>query len=373
MEIGTIIKILLTIVCAMTATSLIHPRLVKLARSKHFVDKPNYRKLNKVPIPVLGGFGVFASLVVTFGVITMFFDSSALFVPFTAMSIMAFTGLIDDGVGLSARSKSYIQTFAVCILIFGGGLQIDNLHGLWGVYELPQYISIPLTIIACVGLINAVNLIDGVDGLSSGFGILTSVICGVIFFLADDIIFALLAAAVTGALIPFFRHNVYGSKYKMFMGDCGSLVLGVVCCIYAIRFLQFDAFVLWKITSPVSLTIAIFAIPIFDTLRVMLTRILHGRSPFSPDKNHIHHMFINFGFSHVNTAINILILNTLVVLTWGVAQMADMSNNAEFFLVTGMAMLVTWGTWFYAQWFEKKHPTTFQFFRKKIIRKFGRR
>ena len=190
------------------------------------------------------------------------------------------------------------------LLIFIGGSVWNVLHGLWCLDQIPQRVSIPFMLFAAVGIINAINLIDGVDGLSSGYCILTSLLFGMMFWYVEDRTMGMLAVVATGSLIPFFFHNVFGKSSKMFIGDGGTLVMGIVMSVLVIRILRhgsmsevYDA----ANIGLISFTLAVLSVSVFDTLRVMTTRILKRKSPFHPDKTHLHHMFIRLGCSHAAT------------------------------------------------------------------------
>ena len=320
--VDTITTIVLPIVIASMAVSMVHPKLVKVAKLKNIVDNPNARKLNKMPVPVLGGVGVFFGLMLSLSVAGYYIPEMS--IPFEliiAMLIMLYTGVGDDILSLSPRLRFGMQIFTVCLMMFLGGIYVDDFHGLWGVYKLPHAIAIALTLVSCVGIINSINLIDGVDGLCSGYGMFASILFATCFLRMGDVSYAVLAFAVFGALIPFMLHNMFGRRYKMFMGDGGSLVLGFICSLFVMRVIQSGYDVVTG--STISFTLAVLAVPVFDTLRVMTARMLQRRSPFSPDKTHLHHMFIALGFSHVITALNVIALNGLVVVAWHMCNVFD--------------------------------------------------
>ncbi|MBR6559527.1 MAG: undecaprenyl/decaprenyl-phosphate alpha-N-acetylglucosaminyl 1-phosphate transferase, partial [Alistipes sp.] len=304
---------LLSFIVAAMAVFVVHPSLVKIAHLKSIVDNPDARKLNKVPVPVLGGVGVFFGIMFSLSVAGYYVEGMNIqFELIIAMLIMLYTGVGDDILQLSPRLRFALQIFVVCLMMFLGGIYIDDFHGLWGIGELPWYIAVTLTIFSCVGIINSINLIDGVDGLCSGYGVFASLAFAFCFLRMGDVSYAILAFAVAGAIFPFMLHNMFGERYKMFLSDGGSLVLGFICSLYVMRVIQSGNEVVSE--STISLTLAVLAIPVFDTLRVMTARIVAKRSPFSPDKTHLHHMFIRLGYSHVITALNVIFLNGLVVL-----------------------------------------------------------
>lgn len=331
----------------------IHPRLVKIALMKEIVDCPDARKLQRRPVPVLGGVAVFFGIVCGVGVVGTLEGTSGLFSVTVAMMIMLYTGTMDDILDLSPSLRFLIEICAVLLLFFVGGYCIDDFHGLWGLGVVPFAVALPLTLFAAVGIINAINLIDGVNGLSSGYGILSSLIFGVLFYSVGDTKMALLAAVTCGSLIPFFLHNVFGRYSKMFIGDGGTLVLGVVLSVYVTATLRHDSVAALYVAPDIGLipfTLAVLAVPVFDTLRVMSTRIRKGRSPFSPDKTHLHHMFIELGCSHAMVTLAILLLNASVVVVWGTAALLGASIAVQLYLVVALGLVITFGLYQFAEW-----------------------
>ena len=357
--------LLLPIVVAVIAVAVIHPRLVKIAKLKNIVDNPDARKLNKVPIPVLGGVGVFFGVMLSLSIAGYYIPEMS--IPFEliiAMLIMLYTGVGDDILNLSPRLRFGMQIFTVCLMMFLGGIYIDDFHGLWGVFQLPQVVAFLLTLISCVGIINAINLIDGVDGLCSCYGMFVSMMFAICFLRMGDVSYSVFAAAVFGALIPFMLHNVFGRRYKMFLGDGGSLVLGFICALFVMRVIQSGDDVVTG--STISFTLAVLAVPVFDTLRVMTARMFQRRSPFSPDKTHLHHMFISLGCSHAQTAVNMVVLNALIVVGWHMCNLLGISPEAQMLTTILLGMLATSGLYYGVEWIRVQRPTLYDGIQKFI-------
>lgn len=331
----------------------IHPRLVKIALLKNIVDNPDARKLQRTPVPVLGGVAVFFGVVIAIGCMSSVVDCSGLPVVIMAMVAMLYTGTMDDILSLSPGLRFVIEIVVVLLLIFVGGYCIDDFHGLWNIGRFSYWCAVPLTVVAAVGIINAINLVDGVNGLSSGYCIMACLIFGTLFFLAGEAPMTILAAVSVGALIPFFLHNVFGKTSKMFIGDGGTLVMGVVMSVFVIAILQNGSRVAAYVNPNVGLvpfTLAVLSVPVFDTLRVMSTRILKGTSPFRPDKTHLHHMFIDLGCSHVATTLAILGVNMFVVLCWWALEASGFSIAVQLYAVIAVSLLVTSGLYHFMQW-----------------------
>ena len=331
----------------------IHPRLVKIALLKNIVDNPDARKLQRTPVPVLGGVAVFFGVVIAIGCMSSVVDCSGLPVVIMAMMAMLYTGTMDDILSLSPGLRFVIEIVVVLLLIFVGGYCIDDFHGLWNIGRFSYWCAVPLTVVAAVGIINAINLVDGVNGLSSGYCIMACLIFGTLVFLAGEAPMTILAAVSVGALIPFFLHNVFGKTSKMFIGDGGTLVMGVVMSVFVIAILQNGSRVAAYVNPNVGLvpfTLAVLSVPVFDTLRVMSTRILKGTSPFRPDKTHLHHMFIDLGCSHVATTLAILGVNMFVVLCWWALEASGFSIAVQLYAVIAVSLLVTSGLYHFMQW-----------------------
>lgn len=352
---------ILSFLVAILSAHWIHPRLVRIALDKNIVDNPNARKLQRRPTPVLGGIAVFFGSVIGLGCASITCDCSELFIVVVAMMIMLYTGTMDDILDLSPALRFLIEIGTVLLLIFVGGYTLNDFHGLWGLNQIPQGVAIPLTVFAAVGIINAINLIDGVDGLSSGYCILTSLLFGVMFWYVGDRTMCMLAVVAAGSLIPFFFHNVFGKSSKMFIGDGGTLVMGIVMSVFVIRILRHGS--MSEVYDAVNIglvpfTLAVLSVPVFDTLCVMTTRILKRKSPFHPDKTHLHHMFIRLGCSHAATTLAILILNFFVVLCWWISYMIGCSIDVQLYIVLVLSILITSGLYNFMEW-HIRHKTQF--------------
>lgn len=352
---------ILSFLVAILSVHWIHPRLVRIALDKNIVDNPNACKLQRRPTPVLGGIAVFFGSVIGLGCASITCDCSELFIVVVAMMIMLYTGTMDDILDLSPALRFLIEIGTVLLLIFVGGYTLNDFHGLWGLNQIPQGVAIPLTVFAAVGIINAINLIDGVDGLSSGYCILTSLLFGVMFWYVGDRTMGMLVVVAAGSLIPFFFHNVFGKSSKMFIGDGGTLVMGIVMSVFVIRILRHGSMSEVYDAANIGLipfTLAVLSVPVFDTLRVMTTRILKRKSPFHPDKTHLHHMFIRLGCSHATTTLAILILNFFVVLCWWISYMVGCSIDVQLYIVLVLSILITSGLYNFMEW-HIRHKTQF--------------
>ena len=339
-----IYHILIPFVLSMLSAIWIFPKVLRIALMKNIVDNPDARKLQRVPVPVMGGVAVMFGILVSLCICHAYVDCSDLFNIIMAMLIMLYVGTIDDIIDLSPNTRFAVEILLTIMLICTGGYSIDHFHGLWGLGAVPSLVSVPLTILTVVGLINAINLIDGVDGYSSGYCVMACTIFGVFFYVSGDISMVMLASVCAASLIPFFFHNVFGRTSKMFIGDGGTLLMGIVMSIFVLNVLKSDTcctlYESWGL-GLVPFTLAVLSIPVFDTVRVMSTRILRRTSPFHPDKTHLHHLFISMGFSHIGTTISILTLNCLVLLGWYVSYKLGASVDVQLYIVIALSFLVT--------------------------------
>lgn len=354
---------IITFAVSFIGAAIVHPYLVKFAKVKNIVDNPNTRKLQLRPVPVLGGlaifFGIVAGLLAAHAVV----DSSELFVIISAMMIMTYVGALDDVLDISPIIRLIAQIITVLILIYIGGLSLNNLHGLWGVGPMPEYVYVPLTIVAVVGIINALNLIDGADGLFSIFCISVCSIFGTIFLAAEDYALFALAVASIGALIPFLLHNAFGIESKMFVGDGGSLQMGVVLSVFVMEVICNPCYTAIAQQSNIALVpfvLATLSMPVFDTLRVMTARIARGISPLIGDKTHLHHLFIGLGISHIGTAVLISLLNLAVVGAWYLSAQLGANADVQLYVVIGSALLLNWGIYYGVQLLDRLYPEQMQ-------------
>lgn len=354
---------------ALIAVIWIHPKLVKIAHMKNIVDKPDARKLQITPVPVMGGVAVFFGIVIGVAITSGYAECMSLMPIIAAMLIMLYTGTMDDIMELSPRLRFIVEIGVVALLIYTTRMSINDFHGLWGIHGISDMVAIPLTIFATVGIINSMNLIDGVNGLSSGYCIMASAIFGTTFLIAGDDSMTILAAVSVGSLLPFFFHNVFGKTSKMFIGDGGTLVMGIVMSTFVVNILATENAMTVHMPENfglVAFTLAVMAVPVFDTLRVMLARILRGTSPFHPDRTHLHHLFIDLGFSHAGTTASILTLNALVIMAQWLTWYCGGSIDLQLYVVVGIGIMITAGFYLFM------HRTSKDNIVHRIVRAIGR-
>ena len=289
------------------------PIIIQVAKEKKLFDEPDRRKIHKIVIPTLGGVGIFAGFII--GTLLCVPDTSNHFLQFfiAASIVIFFLGLKDDILILSASKKFVGQIIAALILIKLGDVHINNMHGFLGIYQISELSSTLFSLFTIIVITNSFNLIDGVDGLAGSLGILTTSIFGAYFVYTNDLTYGVMAFALTGSLLSFLIYNF--PPAKIFMGDTGSLLVGLVNSILVIKFINTanSTGSVLSIQSAPAIGFAILMIPLFDTLRVFGIRILNRRSPFSPDRNHIHHFLLDLGLSHKYTTLVCLSSNIVFI------------------------------------------------------------
>jgi UDP-N-acetylmuramyl pentapeptide phosphotransferase/UDP-N-acetylglucosamine-1-phosphate transferase len=305
------------------------PQILLVAFRKKLFDVPCERSIHTDVVPRIGGFAFlpaicFSILMLlgfnlltghgTYTLLMLLVDVKAFIFGFCSLMMLYLLGIADDMIGVRYRTKFIFQIFCGILLVIGG-LWIDNLNGLFGIYELSPWIGYPLTVLATVLIINATNLIDGIDGLSSGLAICAFALYGMVFFAMEQYVYAMISFTTMGALLSFFYYNVFGNAKrgrKIFMGDTGTLTIGMMWCLLSFKLAFGTPDEGFEVSNLLVLTFSPLLIPCLDVVRVYLHRVRHGVSPFKPDKNHIHHKLLALGLSQRTTLI-VLVLTSITV------------------------------------------------------------
>lgn len=318
--------------------------VLRIALKKNIVDNPDARKLQKHPIPVMGGIAVFFGIVVGLCFYKTMISYSILYPVLGVMTVMLYLGSLDDILTIRPTTRLIIEFIAACTLIFEMKLWICNFQGLWNIDIVAFPVGIALSIITFLGLLNAINMTDGIDGLSSAFCILILGSFGVYFFFANQYSFSVFAAVVIGALLPFFLHNVFGWTTKMFIGDGGTLMMGTA--ISAMVFMILSDKQLTGSLAPgddfsrIAFTLAVLSIPVGDTLRVMFSRMARKKSPFLPDKTHLHHLLLKQGFSYIGITMIEIAMNVLVIAAFMLSWWFGASLEIQLYVVIAVAAVM---------------------------------
>lgn len=306
----------LTTILGFGMTLIVIPSIVTVSKEKHLFDQPNARKSHIANVPTLGGAAVFIGMLIPtilFGDIR--FDHEFKYI-LISLIIIFFIGIKDDILIISPRKKIIAELFAIGIIVILGEIRITNFHGFLGVGEIPYLFSVLFTVFTFVIIINGFNLIDGIDGLASGVGILTLSGLGLWFLMIGEFSYSCFSFSASGALLAFFRYNVFGKSNKIFLGDTGSLLIGMIAAILTVKFLESgltESFASIHESAP-AIAIGLLIVPLTDTLRVFTLRVLAGKSPFRPDRSHIHHRLLALEVTHKQATFIILGVNFLIIL-----------------------------------------------------------
>lgn len=295
------------------------PYVLKVSIRKQLVVKPNKRTSHKGNIPNVGGINIFTAFLLSyllFSVSAGSSDDCKYF--FAGLYLIFFVGFLDDLLAFSAKKKFIGEIFAGFIVIVVADIRLTNLHGFFWISEIPDdlfIVSYLSSFFLFFLIINSLNLIDGVDGLATGIGIVICSFFGIYFQLIGELNLALMAYSLIGALALFFIYNVFGKKSKIFMGDSGALVLGYIVYVFVVKFCELNLVTENSFKDPYfmyaapAMSVCILAVPLFDTLRVMFTRIKKGYSPFKADKNHVHHLLLSIGLKHRQVTLILVSVN----------------------------------------------------------------
>jgi UDP-N-acetylmuramyl pentapeptide phosphotransferase/UDP-N-acetylglucosamine-1-phosphate transferase len=329
------------------------PALIKVAILKRLFDEPGGRKIHKRIVPTIGGVIIFAGTLFSFALwykidfgnirdmaelisVNQYLTEFKLII--ATSLVLFFVGIKDDIIGTAPIKKLVAHVLVGLILVLIGNVRITGLHGIFGVYELPYWASVFLSLFTYIVVVNAYNLIDGVDGLAGGVGFITAASFAFWFIMANDYVYAALSVALAGSLLGFLVFNF--SPAKIFMGDSGSLTIGLLICVLSIKVIEYPADKLvgpiLNISKPVYV-IATLIYPLADTLRVFVIRATKGISPFSADRNHLHHRLMDCGLGHVGTVFWVYLFS---ILTIGVSLLSYyLDPSLALFIVAAFAAL----------------------------------
>lgn len=335
--------IVLAFITSFTLTYLAIPSIIHVAIKKNLMDEPGERRSHSTSTPSLGGIGIFAGTIFSIILWTPFQYFGDLQYILCSFIIIFLIGAKDDIDPMSPSKKFLGELFAAAILVFKANVKLTSLYGIFGVEAIPEYASVILSIFVIIVIINAFNLIDGINGLSGGLGTLISVIFGIWFLMVDERALAVVAFALAGSLIAFLKYNI--TPAKIFMGDTGALLLGLVCSILTIQFIEYHkdndlTDKIYAFDSAPSMAIAILILPLFDTLRVFTIRLFNGKSPFHPDRNHIHHMMIDSGFTHTSASAVLILVNLAFMLIAYFFQ--DLGNLSLLIIILLLALILSY-------------------------------
>ncbi|RKD16649.1 undecaprenyl-phosphate alpha-N-acetylglucosaminyl 1-phosphate transferase [Pelobium manganitolerans] len=336
---------LVVIVVSSIVSFIAIPSIIFVARERHlFDDMESGRKDHDHGIPRLGGVAIFCS----FTIVSLLFAKYDAILPtnilLTSCIILFAIGLKDDLAGSGPSTKFVMQFLVAIILVLLGDVRLTSLYGVFNVAEIPNFISIPVSVLIIMFVVNAFNLIDGINGLAGTIGLVVNLTFAVLFIHMGQIEMASLAFSMVGAIIGFLYYNY--TPARIFMGDTGSLLVGLISVVLAIKFIELNKFtdngIRPSFFSAPAIAVSVLIIPLFDTFRVFSIRILRGNSPFKADRNHIHHRILRLGFSHIQTTYALAFTNLLFI--YLALNLRSWGNFVLIFLFMGICALINWLT-----------------------------
>ena len=320
------------LVMSIVAADVLIPQILLIAFRKKLFDEIDERKIHHSTVPRLGGLAFEPVILFTIFILLVFDVHTgrlqlmeelgenilSLSICVCSVILLYLVGIADDLIGVKYSAKFVVQVICGLLFLFGG-LYISDLHGLFFLNRLPQFLFWPLTIFLVVFIINAMNLIDGIDGLASGLSGVALAFYGFIFLEIEEYTFALVAFATLGTVIPFFIYNVFGKaekQKKIFMGDTGSLTIGLILCFLSFRLANVEIAPTHTVLSkvhPMFLAFTPLMVPCMDVIRVFIFRLKCKRNPFMPDKSHIHHKLLSLGMTQHVAMISILFFSAFII------------------------------------------------------------
>ncbi len=304
------IELLLSFISSIVIVITAIPSVIRVSYLKHLYDVPDERKSHEKVVPTLGGLAIFAGFMVSTS-LTIHEEHFNYNYLVGALMIIFFIGIKDDILITAPIKKLMGQLLAAGILVVLGGVRITSMYGFLGVETLSPEISASLTIFTLVVIMNGFNLIDGINWLSSGVSVVVTSFFGAWFWVTGHNDLAIVSSSLVGSLLGFMWFNK--TPAKIFMGDTGSLILGLIIGVQTIYFIRLSPESNWSLNSAPIVAFGVLIVPLFDTLRVFVSRALKGKSPLNPDKNHIHHKLLELGFSHMKASCVIMLFNVLFV------------------------------------------------------------
>ncbi|RVU26707.1 undecaprenyl/decaprenyl-phosphate alpha-N-acetylglucosaminyl 1-phosphate transferase [Sandaracinomonas limnophila] len=340
------IQIFLSFIISLIISITTIPVIINISKLKDLMAEVQLRSSHDEVTPTLGGVAIFASTLISYFIWDNPSEGHDTHLTIAAIIILFFLGIKDDILILSPKKKLIIQIAASLMLITLGNIRISNLYGLFGIYQIPYIFSILFTVFIFISIINSLNLLDGIDGLAGTVGVWTSVVFSYLFYNLGYFAHATLSLALAGSLVGFLRYN-WSKKNKIFMGDTGSLIIGFLLSFFSIKFIMINEHFEYNPNmgnnAPL-IAITILLLPLFDTLRMFSIRIINGKSPFVGDRNHMHHLLIDTGYSHL-VATLILIIYNIIIFTgyYSINYYVNNNNVMLLYLFLNFIIYCFWG------------------------------
>lgn len=330
------IEIVCAFLNAFLLTYLVIPVIIKASTTRGLLEELNDHRIHTAPIPTFGGLAIFIGALFSIILWTPYHYSENSQYILSALMIILLIGVKDDLVPMTPYKKLIGEIVACLLLILFADIRLTSMYGVFGIGELAYINSVLFSLFTMIVIINAFNLIDGINGLSGSISTIISAFFGIWFMLVGRAELAIMAISLTGAMIAFLKYNI--TPAKIYMGDTGSLLAGTMMCILSISFIEHHNVIgqsVYAFSSAPAVAFSLLILPLFDTLRVFIIRVIKGNSPFAPDKNHIHHLLLDVGLNHSQAVTMLIAFNICAFLL--------VVNVQEFgtFLVIGILILIS--------------------------------
>lgn len=351
---------LLSFLIPLVLTPMVLPAFELMAYRKRITDGPGPRKRQSRPVPLMGGTVMMLVICVTSVVINLFCDISQLFPVVCVMCMLYIFGMMDDTIGLGWGFKLILQILAVLMLYLGTNYGIYSFYGIHLLENLSPLMSGVLTVFCGVMLLNAVNFADGIDGLASAFGVMVGIVMGYWHTRHGFVTQAIISFIMVGVMSSFFFYNVFSKRYKSYMGDSGSLVLGLFIFIAVTNdrlFMLSGSFLADSYSF--SFIIALLSVMLFDLIRVVVLRVLRHKVPYEGDRTHLHHLYVDMGMNHLMATVILLLSNLAVIGVWFVSAITGMPILPQLFLTILGGVVFVWLPYFQIVYLRRKRPSRY--------------
>lgn len=351
---------LLSFLIPLVLTPMVLPAFELMAYRKRITDGPGPRKRQSRPVPLMGGTVMMLVICATSVVINLFYDITPLFPVICVMCMLYICGMMDDTIGIGWGCKLILQIIAVLMLYLGTNYGIYSVYGIHLLENLSPLMSGVLTVFCGVMILNAVNFSDGIDGLASAFGVMVGIVMGYWHIRHGFVTQAIISFIMVGVMSSFFCYNVFSKRYKSYMGDSGSLVLGLFIFIAVTNdrlFMLSGSFLADSYSF--SFIIALLSVMIFDLIRVVVLRVLRHKVPYEGDRTHLHHLYVDMGMNHLMATVLLLLSNLAVIGVWFVSAIMGMPILPQLLLTILGGVVFVWLPFFQIVYLRRKHPSRY--------------
>lgn len=359
--------IVLSILMPLVLVPALLPTLVLMAKRKRIVDAPSFRKTQRRPVSLMGGMLVVAVMATSLCCASLYVPLNDLFPAMCMVVLMMTIGLIDDAIDLHYNVKFIIQLAVATLLCFAGNYRITSLWTVFGIEMLHPLVSCALSVFVGVVIMNAINFMDGIDGLSAVYGLFVGIVMAVWGWHHQEMSHSILSLIMASSMFAFWIFNGFSEKYKIYLGDSGSLVLGLyvylsVCKILSHREPQMHL----SNGYEVAFVTAMLSTPVFDLIRVTVSRMIKGHSPFKPDRSHLHHLMVDMGYSHQTACLIIVMTSVLSLAVWGLLIEWKATHTMHFCVICLTAAALVWSPAFQIQYLRDRHPDRYRRYQTRI-------